>query len=635
MSIKDNVITKKVMSKEDLDTLKEEGKNRIFPDSLKIAVQMATCGRASGADKIYNFIQNEVKDKDIILENAGCLGLCQLEPMVNVFIPGFNPVVYSNVSTDTLKKFIPSWISGTYIKENILGQLGREYYEELDIRLKSPPGIKKITENGFFKKQKKIVLRNSGFINPFQITEYIARGGYYSLLNVLNNFTSEDVIEEILKSGLRGRGGGGFPTGVKWKYCRAAHGSPKYVICNADEGDPGAYMDRAVLEGDPFSILEGMTIGAYAIGSSEGYIYVRSEYPLAVGTLRNTISEARRHGLLGENIFGSDFSFDIKINRGGGAFVCGESTALMASIEGKVGEPRVKHIHTVEAGLREKPTVLNNVETWANVPKIITKGYEEYVKIGTEGSKGTKVFSLVGNISNNGLVEIPMGIKLREMIFDIGGGIPNGKKFKAVQTGGPSGGCIPENHLDMSVDFDELTKVGSMMGSGGMIVMDENTCMVDVARYFLSFLVEESCGKCTPCREGTYQLYKILERITKGDGQEGDIELLEELSEMIKDASLCALGKTAPNPVLSTIRYFRDEYEKHIKDKKCPAGVCKALFEYRIIENKCTACGLCKKHCPQNAIEGEKNVPHRIVQERCTKCGICYSVCKFDAIEKV
>ncbi len=635
MGIKDSTVTKKVISKEDLDMLKKEGKERIFPDKVKIAVQMATCGKASGAEEIYSFIKEKALDEEIILETAGCLGLCQLEPMVNVFIPGFNPVVYSSMSTDILSEFIPSWISGQYSAKNALGQLDEEYYMELDIKLENVEGIKKVKDHRFFKKQRKLVLRNSGFINPFQITEYIARGGYYALYDVLNNYTPEQVIEEIIKSGLRGRGGGGFPTGIKWKYCRASLGRPRYVICNADEGDPGAYMDRAVLEGDPFSVIEGLTIGAYAVGSSQGYIYVRSEYPLAVESLKNAIAEARKYDFLGKNIFGSDFSFDIKINRGGGAFVCGESTALMASIEGKVGEPRVKHTHTVEAGLHEKPTVLNNVETWANVPKIITRGSGEYVKIGTEGSKGTKVFSLVGNISNNGLVEIPMGITLREMIFDIGGGIPDGKKFKAVQTGGPSGGCIPESHLDMAVDFDELTKVGSMMGSGGMIVMDENTCMVDVARYFLSFLVEESCGKCTPCREGIYQLYNILQRIIEGKGEEGDIELLEELSEMIKDTSLCALGKTAPNPVLTTIRYFRDEYEKHIKAKKCPAGVCRALFEYRVIEAECTACGLCRKHCPQSAIEGEKKVIHKIIQEKCTKCGICYSVCKFDAIEKV
>lgn len=625
----------KVQSLEDLKRLKEEGKTRIFPEKIKISVQRATCGRASGADDIYNTIEREIGDRDVILENAGCIGFCQREPMVNLFIPGFRPVVYSDLSPDIVMKHLKSWFSGTLPKENSLGQLGNEYYDNLKVSPKSVSGIKNFQDIDFFKKQKKTVLKNSGFINPFQITEYIARGGYSSLFHVLTDVTPEELIEDILKSGLRGRGGGGFLTGVKWKYCRAAHGSPKYLICNADEGDPGAYMDRAVLESDPFSVIEGMTIGAYAIGSSQGYIYVRAEYPLAVETLRNAIGEARKYGFLGNNIFGTNFSFDITINRGGGAFVCGESTALMASIEGKIGEPRVKHIHTVEAGLREKPTVLNNVETWANVPAIIAMSSDAYRSIGTEGSKGTKVFSLVGNIACNGLVEVPMGISLREMIFDIGGGIPGGKRFKAVQTGGPSGGCIPEDRLDMAVDFDELTKVGSMMGSGGMIVMDENACMVDVARYFLSFLVEESCGKCTPCREGIYQLYSILNRITAGEGQEGDIELMEELSEMVKDASLCALGKTAPNPVMTTLRYFRDEYERHIRDKKCPAGVCKALFEYRVIEAKCKACEVCKKSCPHGAIEGQKEAVHRVIQEECVRCGICYNVCPFDAIEKV
>ncbi len=629
----------KVKGIEDLNRLKEEGIKEIFPDKPKISVQMATCGRASGAEVIYNLIKNKFeeigKEKEVIFDSTGCIGFCQLEPMVNVFIPGYQPVVYSQVTDDIALKIVDSVKNGSFLKDYILGVLDDDISSKF-ISLKNlPDNLISLKQRDFFKKQKKIVLRNTGIINPFNIKEYIARGGYYSLYKVLKKYSPDEVIEEIIDSGLRGRGGGGFPTGIKWKSCKEVNNYPKYVICNADEGDPGAYMDRAVLEGDPYSVLEGMCIGAYAIGSSEGYIYVRAEYPLAVLTLQKAIETAREYGLLGNNIFDSDFSFDIKISRGGGAFVCGESTALMLSIEGKVGEPRTKHIHTVVSGLRGKPTVLNNVETWANIPRIIEMGADEYIKIGTKGSKGTKVFSLVGNINNNGLVEVPMGITLKEMIFDIGGGIPGNKRFKAVQTGGPSGGCIPESHLDMPVDFDELTKVGSMMGSGGMIVMDEDTCMVDVAKYFLSFLVEESCGKCTPCREGTYQLYKILERITEGNGTMEDLDTLEELAMVVKDSSLCALGKTAPNPVLSTLKYFREEYESHIIDKKCPAKVCKNLFEYRIIEDKCKACMICLKNCPQNAIEGAKNVVHKIIQDKCSKCGICFSVCPFGAIEKV
>jgi NADH:ubiquinone oxidoreductase subunit F (NADH-binding)/ferredoxin len=442
----------------------------------------------------------------------------------------------------------------------------------------------------------------------------------------------EEVIEEITKAGLRGRGGGGFPTGRKWGLTRSAPGKPKYVVCNADEGDPGAYMDRSLLEGNPHSVLEGMIIGAYAIGSNEGYIYVRNEYPLAVNNVKVALGQAEEYGFLGENILGSKFNFTIEINRGGGAFVCGESTALMASLEGRVGEPRAKHIHTVESGLWERPTNLNNVETWANVPLIITKGADWYSKIGTKESKGTKIFSLVGKIENTGLVEVPMGITLKEIIYGIGGGIPEGKKFKAVQTGGPSGGCIPEKLIDLPVDFEELTKVGSMMGSGGMIVMDEDTCMVDIAKYFLNFLQDESCGKCTPCREGIKRMLQVLTRITQGKGEETDIELLEEISGVVADTSLCALGGTAPNPVLSTIRYFRDEYEAHIKDKKCPAKVCKDLISYTIDREKCTGCLVCKKLCPEQAIEGERKEPHSIDQVKCTKCGLCLDSCKFEAV---
>jgi NADH:ubiquinone oxidoreductase subunit F (NADH-binding)/Pyruvate/2-oxoacid:ferredoxin oxidoreductase delta subunit len=441
----------------------------------------------------------------------------------------------------------------------------------------------------------------------------------------------KEIIEQIKKSGLRGRGGGGFPTGIKWATC-ARHEGDRYVICNADEGDPGAYMDRSLLEGNPHSVLEGMIIGAIAVGSHEGYVYVRHEYPLAVKNLSLALENARKLGLLGENILDSGFDYDVHISRGGGAFVCGESTALMASLEGNPGRPRAKYIHTVEKGFRENPSLLNNVETWANVPMIVNKGAEWFASIGTENSKGTKIFSLVGKVVNTGLVEVPMGTSLRTIIYDIGGGIPKNKKFKAVQTGGPSGGCIPEEYLDLGVDFDELTKVGSMMGSGGMIVMDQDTCMVDVARYFLDFLKEESCGQCNPCREGIKHMLEILTDICGGNGKEGDIELLGEIGDMVAKASLCGLGTSAPNPVLTTIRYFRDEYETHIRDKKCPAGVCKPLFHYEIDEEKCTGCTLCAKRCPETAITGEKKKVHYLNQDKCIKCGICYDGCKFDAI---
>jgi len=472
-------------------------------------------------------------------------------------------------------------------------------------------------------------------IDPTSIDDYIAIGGYTALAKVLISMEPEKIIEEIKKSGLRGRGGGGFPTGRKWESCRNAKSRDgiKYVICNADEGDPGAYMDRSLLEGNPHSVIEGMLIGAYAIGSNDSYVYVRNEYPLAVKNLEIAIRQAEEYGLLGENILGSKFNFRIKISRGGGAFVCGESTALIASIEGKRGEPRAKYIHTVEKGLWNRPTNLNNVETWANIPLIINKGAKWYSSIGTEKSKGTKIFSLVGKINNTGLVEVPMGISLREIIYDLGGGIPKGRKFKAVQTGGPSGGCIPEELLDLTIDYEKLTEAGSMMGSGGMIVMDEDTCMVDIARYFLNFLKDESCGKCVPCREGIKRMQEILTDICEGKGKKGDIELLEELSETVKKASLCALGGTAPNPVLTTIRYFRDEYQAHIEEKRCPAGVCKELIRYSIAQEKCTGCGACQKVCPQGAILGEKKEPRTIDEGKCIKCGACLEACKkFEAV---
>jgi NADH:ubiquinone oxidoreductase subunit F (NADH-binding) len=469
-------------------------------------------------------------------------------------------------------------------------------------------------------------------IDPESIEEYIAKGGYTALYKALKTMKPEEVIAEVETSGLRGRGGGGFPTGTKWLSCRRAKGDIKYVICNGDEGDPGAYMDRSLMEGDPHSVLEGMIIGAYAVGASEGFIYVRNEYPLAVANLQRAIGQAREAGFLGKNIFGTGFNFDVKIGKGAGAFVCGESTALMASLEGKAGEPRAKYIHTVEHGLWDRPSNLNNVETWANVPAIIARGGKWFSEVGAKNSTGTKVFSLVGKINNIGLVEVPMGIPLKDIIYEIGGGIPGDKKFKAVQTGGPSGGCIPDAMIDLPVDFDSLWEAGSMMGSGGMIVMDENTCMVDIARYFIEFLVSESCGKCVPCREGIYRMNEILHDICAGKGKKGDVELLESMAQAIKDGSLCALGGSAPNPVLSTIKYFRDEYDAHINKKKCPAGVCRALIKFSIDKEKCTGCGACAKKCPVEAISGERKKVHAIDQAKCVKCGVCRETCKFDAV---
>ncbi len=530
-------------------------------------------------------------------------------------------IFYQRVTPDDLKEIIAE----TVVKKKIIERL---LYIDSDTGEK----IRYEKDIPFYRKQKRVVFGNNGLIDPENIEDYIAIGGYKALAKALFKMKPEEVIEEVKKSGLRGRGGGGFPTGRKWEFCRRAKGEIKYVICNADEGDPGAYMDRSLLEGNPHSVLEGMIIGAYAIGSNEGYVYVRNEYPLAVKNVKIAIEQAKKYGLLGKDILCSDFDFDVKISMGGGAFVCGESTALMASIEGKVGEPRAKYIHTAEAGLWNRPTNLNNVETWANVPLIINKGRTWYSRIGTKESKGTKIFSLVGKIKNTGLVEVPMGITLREIIYDIGGGIPNGKRFKAIQTGGPSGGCLPTKFLDLPVDFERLTETGSMMGSGGMIVMDEDTCMVDVARYFLNFLNEESCGKCVPCREGLKRMLEIITAITRGEGKEDDILLLEELSEVIKTTSLCGLGQTAPNPVLSTIRYFRDEYKAHIGDKRCPAGVCRELIQYVIDKKKCTGCGVCKNICPEGAIIGQKKRSHRIDVAKCIKCGLCKDVCKFGAI---
>ncbi|HAU32232.1 MAG TPA: NADH-quinone oxidoreductase subunit F [Desulfotomaculum sp.] len=578
---------------------------------------------ALGSNRLVDVLVKELKErgleKNIDVKETGCHGFCEGGPLLIIYP---EEICYLRVS----EKDIPNIVAKTVLNHEIIERL---LYKD-PVTGKT---IAKQSEIPFFKKQERLIIGNNARIDPSSLEDYISTGGYSALAKVLSQMSPDEVIGEIKLSGLRGRGGGGFPTGVKWESTRKAEGEPKYVICNADEGDPGAYMDRSVLEGNPHSVLEGMIIGAYAIGSNAGYIYLRDEYPLAVTRFTLAIEKARETGLLGKNILGSGFSFDVTISRGGGAFVCGESSALFASIEGRAGEPRAKYVHATDKGLFDKPTNLNNVETWANVPLIINKGAEWYRTIGTEKSKGTKIFSLVGKINNTGLVEVPMGISLREIIFDIGGGIPKGRKFKAVQTGGPSGGCLPEEFLDKPVDFDELVELGSMMGSGGMIIMDDRTCMVDVARYFLMFLEEESCGKCTPCREGILQMREILDRITQGLGEESDLETLEQMSQAITDGALCALGSTAPNPVMSTIRFFRDEYEAHIRDKRCPAGSCKDLISYSINQATCTGCGACLRACGTNAITGEKKKPHRIDPEKCIKCGACIETCKFNAVE--
>jgi NADH-quinone oxidoreductase subunit F len=593
------------------------------PDKPCITVCGGTGCHSFGSQGVSDAFKAEIKKNKLAdkvdVKVTGCHGFCEKGPLV-VIKP--KDIFYQKVT----EKDVPEIVAETVVKGKVLDRL---LYTD-------PDTGKKVTYEPkvpFYNKQKRLVFGNNGLIDPTSIEDYIAVGGYAALGKVLSGMTPEGVIKEVKKSGLRGRGGGGFPTGDKWQSCRKAKGEKHYVICNCDEGDPGAFMDRSLMEGNPHSVLEGMVIGAYAIGSHEGYIYVRNEYPLAVKNAETAIKQAEEYGLLGKNILGSGFDFSVKISRGGGAFVCGESTALMASLEGKVGEPRAKYVHTVEKGLWEQPTNLNNVETWANVPLIIKNGADWYAKIGSQGSKGTKIFSLVGKINNTGLIEVPMGITLREIIYGIGGGIPEGKRFKAVQTGGPSGGCIPESLLDLPVDFDELDKAGSMMGSGGMIVMDENSCMVDIAKYFINFLEGESCGKCLPCREGLKRMSQILTDITEGRGKKGDIALLERLSATLVDSSLCALGSTAPNPVLTTIRYFRDEYEAHIKDKRCPAGVCKALVTYSIDEEKCPGCGLCVKACPVEAITPTgKKKPVILDQEKCIKCGACYDVCNLGAV---
>jgi len=624
-----------------IDKLEKKGLESLYPSKIRIAVGMATCGLATGAQEVYDELEQAIAASglDFILTKTGCLGFCQREPLVDLYVPGEPRLTFSEMDKEKAAGLIKVLQNKSFPSENLLCKHEEELLLEDQFKKYETSAwaghlkdIPLYSEVPFFAKQQKIALRNCGFIDPGSIDEYVSRQGYRAFYKMITEAKPSEVVQKVKDSGLRGRGGGGFPTGLKWDFTRKSKSDIKYIICNADEGDPGAYMDRSVLEGDPHTVIEGMAIGAYAIGASEGFIYVRTEYPLAIERLKTALSQAREKGFLGKNIFGSNFSFDLKIRAGSGAFVCGEETSLIHSIEGVSPEPRSRPPFPAEKGLWEKPTNINNVETWANVPAIILKGEDWYAGIGTEKSKGTKVFSLVGQVRDTGLVEVPMGITLNDIINGIGGGILADKKFKAVQTGGPSGGCIPASLIDLPVDYEKLAESGSIMGSGGMVVMDEDTCVVDIAKYFLEFTNDESCGKCTSCRDGSELMLQTLCRISEGGGKPEDIDFLIELGQAVKDASQCGLGQTLANPVLSTIKYFRDEYDAHINDKKCPALACKALISYRVDAENCIGCGVCLKNCAAGAIRGEKKELHVIDPEACTKCGVCKAVCKFNAI---
>jgi len=613
----------KLKSPQDLEKLQQMLSKNLDAGKSRISVCNGTACRPYGSNPVAEAFKAELEKRGVgnqlELKVTGCHGFCERGP-VAIVEPG--NLFYQKIKVEDVPEIVEKTLKGETVGRLLFkaAETGKEVAGQNEVP--------------FYRNQTRIVLGNNVRIDPTSIEDYIAIGGYSALSKALHTMQPDQIIDVIKQSGLRGRGGGGFPTGLKWETCRKAHGDIKYVIVNADEGDPGAYANEGLLSGNPHSVLEGLIIGAFAIGAHQGYVYVRNEYPLALKNINIAMQQAEKLGLLGKDILGSGFDFSVRINRGGGAFVCGESTALMASLEGKTGEPRAKYIHTVEKGLWDRPSDLNNVETWANIPLIISKGPEWFNSIGSKGNTGTKIFSLTGKVNNTGLVEVPMGIKLRDIIFDIGGGIRGNKKFKAVQTGGPSGGCLPEKLLDLAVDFDELTKAGSMMGSGGMIVMDEDNCMVDVARYFLTFLEEESCGKCVPCREGVKRMKQILTDITEGKGRESDLDLLKELSAHLKDSALCALGSSAPNPVLTTIKYFLDEYEAHIKQKKCPAGVCKSLIKFSIIKEKCPGCGMCVKVCPAHAItDMGKKKPVILDQSKCIKCRTCYDVCRMGAVK--
>jgi len=631
-----------IRSAQDLDRVAALGKSRLYPDRLKISVGSASCGIAAGARKVEAAIREAVQTLglDATVSRTGCIGFCEREPLVDLFLPQGPRLSFARMTPKKVRALLESYAAGRLDTSHALCRFSGEVHVETGERRPYPSssnGVSQVPEwetLGFFRRQQRIILRNCGSIDPESVQEAIARGAYRGAVRALK-MPPERVVQEVLASGLRGRGGAGFPTGRKWETARQADSDVKYLVCNADEGDPGAFMDRSVLEGDPHAVLEGMIIGAYAIGAHEAFVYVRSEYPLAVSTLQHAIGEAEACGLLGENILGSGFSLRVRIRRGAGAFVCGEETSLLASIEGHAGEPRSRPPFPATHGLWGKPTVINNVKTWASVGPILSRGASWYKALGTKDNHGTTVFSLVGAVKHTGLVEVPLGISLRDMVHEIGGGMAGKHPLKAIQTGGPSGGCIPASQLDLTVDYEKLSQAGSMMGSGGMIVLDETTCMVDLARFFLVFTAEESCGKCTPCREGTKHMLRILERICKGQGVPGDLELLEELATTVKAASLCGLGGSAPNPVLTTLRYFRSEYEAHIKEHRCPAGVCRDLIRLQINQETCLGCGQCVKVCAAGAVSGKRKQPHRIDPAKCTSCGACRQVCQTGSVQVV